>query len=436
VARIVVIADDLTGAADCAASSAALGFSATVLLHSPHTQQSNADWPDTDILSIDANSRCLPAKEASELTTQLVRLCDSHKDSPPGYVLLKKIDSTLRGNVAGELAALLHARRSASPANAKLSLLMAPALPVQGRTTVAGRLLVHGVPLEKTDIWRSEDRTPQSDILKLLAVAGLSCGLLTIEMVRSGLTDLRHAIQQSAKDLDVVVCDAETDADLRAIAEASLGQPALTALIGSAGLASQIPLALGIAPKIEPTELSFAPGPALFVVGTAASVSLRQASILETTSEIATFHATPSALFTSPILKRQIIQSLQSSHDVLLMIDARERCSDFDGQFLSQSLSHLLLDCHRLLGGLVATGGETARAALDALRIHQLRLLGEIEPGLPFSVADHWPRALPVITKAGAFGTPQSLLRCREFLRNLSRAPERLYTNDSLHHEN
>ena len=78
--RMVVIADDLTGAADCAAASAALGFKATVLLHSPDTQQSNADWPGTDILSIDANSRCLPAEEASQLTTRLVRLCDSHND--------------------------------------------------------------------------------------------------------------------------------------------------------------------------------------------------------------------------------------------------------------------------------------------------------------------------------------------------------------------
>src|ERR1035438_4907224 len=112
---MVVIADDLTGAADCAASSAALRCKAVVLLHSPQDQESEADWPDTDILSIDANSRCLPAEQASELTTRLIHLCDSRNADCPGYVLYKKIDSTLRGNVAGELAALLHARRSINP---------------------------------------------------------------------------------------------------------------------------------------------------------------------------------------------------------------------------------------------------------------------------------------------------------------------------------
>jgi D-threonate/D-erythronate kinase len=433
---MVVIADDLTGAADCAASSAALGRRAVVLLHSPDRRESEADWPDTDILSIDANSRCLPAEQGSELTTRLVHLCDSHNADCPGYVLFKKIDSTLRGNVAGELAALLHARRSINPANANLSILMASALPAQGRTTVGGRLLVQGVPLEKTDIWHTEALPAQSDTLRLLANAGLSCGLIDTSTVRSGLTRLRQAILQSAKQVDVVVCDAETDGDLCAIAKASLGEPALTALVGSAGLASQIPQAIGIAPDAESRAFEFSAGPTLFVVGTAASVSRQQARMLESIPEIATFHATPAVLLNSQMMHAAIFQSLQSSRDVLLMLDEGEHCSKYDGQFLLQALSDLVSKCAQFLGGLVATGGETARAVLDALGIHQLRLLGEVEAGLPFSVADCWARPLPIITKAGAFGSPQALIRCRKFLRELERVPARLHAkHPSLNHE-
>ena len=431
-----MIADDLTGAADCVASSAALGCRAVVLLHSPDRRESEGSWPDTDILSIDANSRCLPAQQGSELTTRLVHLCDSHNADYHGYVLFKKIDSTLRGNVAGELAALLHARRSINPANSNLSILMAPALPAQGRTTVGGRLLVHGVPLEKTDIWRTEAFPVQSDIFRLLANAGLSCGLIDTSTVRSGSTRLRQAILQSTKQVDVVVCDAETDGDLCVIAEASLGAPTLTALAGSAGLASQIPQAIGIAPNTECREWCFAAGPTLFVVGTAASASRQQARILETVPEIATFHATPAVLLNSPNMHTAIVQSLQSSRDVLLMLDEGDHCSKFDRQFLPQALSDLVSMCAQFLGGLVATGGETARAVLDALGIHQLRLLGEVEAELPFSVADCWVRPLPVITKAGAFGSPQALIRCREFLQELERVPARLYAkHPSLNHE-
>ena len=102
-----MIADDLTGAADCAASSAALGCRAVVLLHSPDREEPEAGWPDADILSIDANTRSVPAEKAAERTARLVHLCDSHHAQDPGYVLFKKIDSTLRGNVAAELAAQL-----------------------------------------------------------------------------------------------------------------------------------------------------------------------------------------------------------------------------------------------------------------------------------------------------------------------------------------
>ena len=431
-ARIVVIADDLSGAADCAAQSAALGCKATVLLYSWGEQAWDASWPDTDILSIDANTRCLAAEQASESITRFVHLCDSHNAQHLGYVLYKKIDSTLRGNVASELAALLHTRRSNNAENAKLSMLMAPSLPAQGRTCVGGRLFVHGVPLEKTDIWQTEACAPRSDISQLLADASLSCGLIDMQVVRSSPTALRQAILQSAKQNDVVLCDAQTDGDLRALAEVSVGEPALTAWVGSAGLAAQIPHAIGIVPDPNRPEIGFASGPTLLVVGSAASVSQRQARILEAIPEIVTFHATPAALRDSPAMQTQIFQSLQSRRDVLLMLDGGELRSIYEVQFLTQALSDLVSRSAQFLGGLVATGGETARAVLDALGIHRLRLLGEVEPGLPFSVADCWSRPLPVITKAGAFGSPQALIRCRDFLRELERSPARLHANNPL----
>jgi 4-hydroxythreonine-4-phosphate dehydrogenase len=334
--------------------------------------------------------------------------------------------------VAGELAALLRARRSMNPANERLSILMAPALPSQGRTTVGGCLFVHGLPLEETDIWQAEARTAQSNIPQLLVEAGLSCEIIDIETVRSGLNRLRQAVLQSAEQNDVIVCDAATDHDLHAIANASLGLPVLTALVGSAGLASQIPQAIGIAPDTEPFRCGFTPGPTLFVVGTAASVTRQQIRILELAPDIATFHASPAVLHNSPALQTQISQSLRSSRDVLLVLDGEAQCQTHEEQFLPQALSELIPNCAPFLGGLVATGGETARAVLDALGIQLLRVLGEVESGLPFSVADGWVRPLPIITKAGAFGSPHALVRCRDFLRQLERVSSEIHAEDSL----
>jgi 4-hydroxythreonine-4-phosphate dehydrogenase len=81
----------------------------------------------------------------------------------------------------------------------------------------------------------------------------------------------------------------------------------------------------------------------------------------------------------------------------------------------------LIAPCADHAGALVATGGETARAILDAWGIRRLRLLGELEPGLPWAVTEGWRRDLIVLTKAGSFGTPGTLLHCRDFLRDVRR---------------
>ncbi len=92
------------------------------------------------------------------------------------------------------------------------------------------------------------------------------------------------------------------------------------------------------------------------------------------------------------------------------------------GAELARALGRLVGDCADKVGGLVATGGETARAVLDAWGVTRLRIVGEVEAGVPFSVTEGWRRALPVVTKAGGFGDAETLVRCREFLRGLKRS--------------
>jgi uncharacterized protein YgbK (DUF1537 family) len=73
---------------------------------------------------------------------------------------------------------------------------------------------------------------------------------------------------------------------------------------------------------------------------------------------------------------------------------------------------------HRF-GGLVATGGETARAVLARSGASGLGIRGEVEPGVPVSSA-LGAIGLPVITKAGAFGDRMTLVRCLDAIRGRS----------------
>ena len=116
---LVIIADDLSGAADCGIVCAEAGLDTVVMLGHRH------DEPDVAVLAIDADTRSGTRAEAAAETYRLVK---AH--APAGRTLFRKIDSTLRGHMAAELAATLAARRESGRA----LILLAPAFPATGRT--------------------------------------------------------------------------------------------------------------------------------------------------------------------------------------------------------------------------------------------------------------------------------------------------------------
>ena len=63
----------------------------------------------------------------------------------------------------------------------------------------------------------------------------------------------------------------------------------------------------------------------------------------------------------------------------------------------------------RLFGGLVMTGGATAVGVARQLGASGIELEGEVEVGVPVG-ALIGPDPYPVVTKAGGFGGPDTLL--------------------------
>jgi uncharacterized protein YgbK (DUF1537 family) len=61
------------------------------------------------------------------------------------------------------------------------------------------------------------------------------------------------------------------------------------------------------------------------------------------------------------------------------------------------------------ISGLVLTGGDTAKAVCYALGARGILILREIEPGIPLArlIGKH---ELTIVTKAGGFGNPDTLL--------------------------
>jgi len=422
---MLIIADDLSGAADCAIASVSTGLSAVVAFGDfKHDMMS-------EVLSIDCGTRHLEPAIAAERVARVLRRYTPN----PELLVFKKLDSTLRGNVGGELYAILEERRRSSSADRRIVAVMAPAFPAEGRTTVDGYQLVHGTALQKSEIWKNEELLGLSHVPSVLAMAGLRSMPLGLELVRSGEASLREAMKNLAVLADVLVCDVETDEDLRAIADASLVLGRETVWAGSAGLAYYLPHAAGLSGGISPIELpKLASGPTLIVIGSMSSVSCEQAILLERASHITTMYLSPEALIAGPQsplwieYARNIAAMLQSGHDILVVLKAGKRLDSSKSRLLSSALGRMMSSFADDIGALVASGGETARAILDAWGITSLRMIGEVEPGLPFSITEGWNRPLPLLTKAGAFGNPQTLLHCWQFLQDLDRDTTSAYS--------
>src|SRR6185312_8809060 len=121
---------------------------------------------------------------------------------------------------AAELKAVLTARNSLMGEGAHAIAVLAPAFPATGRTTVGGRQLVNGLPLSKTDLWQRERKSPPESLIEMMGEWGLRPALVELSAIRGN--NLREIVTESAREADVLVCDAETEEDLHAIACASM----------------------------------------------------------------------------------------------------------------------------------------------------------------------------------------------------------------------
>ncbi len=402
-----ILADDLTGAADCAIAFARRG------------QASAVSWGGgvvdlaarPAVFSYDADSRAMDALTAVQAhKVALERLHDDER------ALFKKIDSTLRGQPAAETAmALEHMKLRSGVAFG----IFAPAFPDTARITVNGRIHVAGRPLEETELWQRDHTYPTADLMEVLATAGVGAQTIPLSTIRGGEAVLREALSTvAAMGSSVAVCDAETNDDLRRIAEAGLPSAKEILFIGSAGLAQAIS---ALEPKIACAPPSFTASKkgALIIVGSLAATSRMGARALTDSGRVVHFLVDPHILLCDgegrKALGKRVAGHLDAGQDVLVEIGVNGEPNMALGRRLASGLAEALTPAASRMSAFAATGGETASALLSHFGVNGIRLVDEIEPGvaLGLTLGD---LSIPVVTKAGAFGDESSLLRIADKL--------------------
>jgi uncharacterized protein YgbK (DUF1537 family) len=388
---IAVIADDLTGAADAGVQLVHAGYRTAVFF-----RESEVLADGLDAVSFDTDSRTIPAGFAAKRVLEVAHAAREAR------IVYKKVDSTLRGNVAAELAAALGGAR-------RESAVVAPAFPAAGRTTVGGSQHVHGVPVDETEM-ANDPHTPvrEAHVPSLLADAFSSVGTLSAE----DLAD-PDRVRQALEESECVVADAEGDDDLEALVRA-VPDPARVLWAGSAGLA----LALGSVypgPCAGEGSVQRAPArPVLVVVGSLSGVAREQMRrLIEEYGEV----GVPVEAGGTDTVERTIASVWDALVGGMCAVVYSPEERSGSSQTVLASLAEVAgrLSEEGLFEGLILTGGATAVGVARRLGASGIRLAGEVEEGVPIGTLIG-PRPYPVVTKAGGFGGPDTLVRAVEAL--------------------
>lgn len=428
-----IIADDLTGAVDTAGAFAAHGIPALVRL-SPTLKPDVGRWP---ALCYNTRTRNLASADEARAAVRDATLALMALGCRRLY---KKIDSTLRGHVGQEIVAALEA------SGAEYAL-VAPAFPEAGRTQRDGTLYVGDKPLAHA----YEGRDPLSpvasaSVLELLSrQTGRSVGLVPLSTVEKG----ESAIEEEARALlghgcTLVCLDATRRQHLESIAGALERSHPQGLMAGSAGLAHAVATRLATSGQFQACPIASVPpldsGPILLVAGSINPVTqaqLRRVALLPglrlvPMNGVAVLGGPESGQAEVKRLLREAGAALASGLDAGLCWDnpeavlaavasapAREG-ADYSARleaFLGR-LMEALLDAVAI-GGLVLAGGDTAQGVLAGARADGIALGTEVQPGILLgTIIGGRMDGKPVATKAGGFGTEDSLAQVLQHMRD------------------
>lgn len=371
-----VVADDLTGAADCAVRFAAPGAPVPVVLDDRFEG-------DARVLAVDTDSRWVHVAEAEARVAKAAQLMES--SGRPPYI---KVDSLLRGYPVDTSYAA--ARRLGRP-----TVLLAPGLPDERRKVVNGWLVVDG----------RRDR----DILAMARSRFANVRLIDLEVVRRGAGPIAAALRAArSTEMVCVVADSETAADLGALAAAArLAAPDVLP-VGSAGLAA------GFAPAPRVDAFDAVPGTVtLFVVGSRSSAAADQVRRLRLAGvPVTTIHPEAAAEVAASEalghLKRggiAVVQLVPAAQDTAVdRVVARGYAARL------ATVARAAVDVGDV-ARLVLVGGDTARAVLVALDAGGLLVSGSGPGSSCVGVVMGGHHAgMSIVTRAGAFGDSRSLL--------------------------
>jgi uncharacterized protein YgbK (DUF1537 family) len=422
--KIVIIADDLTGAADTGVQFCPF-FDHTILVSYRQLFRAGAGdlLPFPGAMAVYTNSRALETHTARRRTISIAR----RLSQASSLWVYKKVDSCLRGNPGAETEALM------DELGYSLSFI-APAFPAMGRTTVHDIHRVHGIPLHATELSKDPVAPVSESVVSRLIAAQCRYPVDHVDLcfLEGDEEGLRAEIRRRARlGVRHMVFDAVTDTHLDRIARLALTMDDRVLPVGSAGLAAGLGHCLTDGPKTRPgPPAKCGRGSILMVCGSTSVVTRLQVETL-TSIYPYTVLRLDSGDLTGRRRDRLRLSKIDTARRILscghLVItvggspDDGEQTDTPGGhrgaESIAKALGHLVAKILAAArpGLLFLTGGDTADAVLTAAGVERIDIRGEIIPGVAEGTLSGGAlEGVAVVTKAGAFGQEDTLVRLHE----------------------
>ncbi|WEJ87187.1 MAG: four-carbon acid sugar kinase family protein [Klebsiella huaxiensis] len=401
--QVVILADDFSGANDAGVSLAQAGMRVEVALEEAYQS-------DAQVLIYNSDSRALTADAAKE---KVAALTDSVLRQYSPAWLVKKIDSTLRGNPGAEVMAM-------QQVTGATAVIIAPAFPAAGRITRDGKCLVNGVLLTDTE-FASDPKTP---------IASADVGaLFSTHCQNITPSQLPDALARGSGDSPVLlVVDAQTDADLDEIITHAMQASERPLLVGSAGLCD------ALSRRLAPQKMAVV----LAVVGSMSEIAQKQVNVAAQHPRCEHIFIDINNVFqlSATNYRAAIVAALndgkhclvhtcpdeQARHQVAALCErwglSRAECGERICDYLAALTRDVLQ--HSKPDGIYVSGGDVAIAVARALWAKGFQIRGRAAGCVPWGYFSgcEWQR--PVMTKAGGFGDETTLLRVLHFIEEKS----------------
>lgn len=420
---IGIIADDLTGANDTALQFFLKGSNTEIIFEAQDCEQFHSNvgtWALTTE-SRNTDAKCA-AKKVWENAAKM-------KENLKVESFYKKIDSTLRGNVAVETLSMLEAIEYDAA-------VIAPAFIQEGRITIGGYQLLKGVPIERTDAARDtyapiyDSYIP--DILKKQVNESLYDSIDTIELKTVakgalGITTKLNELVEKGKKL--IVVDAVSSIDLEQIVLAIEKCQYNILPVGSAGLANALGNVWLPEADREPVSKQLPVLPKLILSGSKTSITASQINKLSLDDDIDNTYFIDLRLedILNPDIEgmsKRIVQNLGKDNvvvvhvskldDELKLDESVERL--IDEGITRENLADKITDYLALIAKetdrnsnyvLITLGGETSYKCTKAIDCKYLQVVDGILPAISLCMDSN---ARFIITKSGNMGSASALV--------------------------